>query len=300
LSTWWWASYQRPTPETTELRRHLLENAAAIDTGLALLRSWMPPEPPEPGTAYAVFYTKLAKIYEASCSGLRIRGTLPGHFDERHPGFSYGFDAKHRMLHATERSSATLRTPLRLGVKVPSDLSDEVRLESKMYTHEADAWEVFAMRALLIAVAERRDPVIQDLWAEMGRPVWDYVLDRLAGKSSTNEAPPESEWLFSLVPRAARRAHREMEEAALRGGARRRARDSTRARDRSGGALHGIQLPQSRARHGHRDRQRSRARSPPREAPPLRHRQRPRCQAEHRSTPSHCRRRDDDAARAAS
>ncbi len=200
LSNWWWTSARRSTPRATENRRHIVERAPEVLATISRLRAWNPPNPPGPGTAYAAFYTKVAKLYVRGRREPRVRGALPGPLDERHPGFTLSFDRKTRTLYATEIAAPPLlRTPLRLGVKVPSDPAGDVRLESASFMHETDAWELFALRAILIALVSRSDPTIEDLWTELGRPIWDFVLESLAARESAKEPTPQ-EWLFCLAP----------------------------------------------------------------------------------------------------
>lgn len=200
LSNWWWGSFQRSTKTNTELRERVLALAPEIASVLDALTAWKPPKPPGPGTAYAAFCGKLAEVYEAARRKPRIRAALPGPLDDRHPGFTFRFDSKQRTLYATENASPLIATPLRLGVKVPSDPAGDVRLESPSFTHEADAWELFALRAVLVALISKTDPAIEDLWAELGRPVWDFVLEKLSARDSARGAPAGREWMFCLTP----------------------------------------------------------------------------------------------------
>jgi superfamily II DNA or RNA helicase len=199
LSNWWWGSMNRPTGKSAELRRRVLTHAPEIENVFEALRAFQPPKSPGPGTAYAAFYGKLAQTYAAARQRPRIRGALPGPLDERHPGFTFTFDSRQRTLYATENPSPLIPTPLRLGVKVPSDPADDVRLESPSFTNEADAWELFALRAVLIALITKTDAAIEDLWTDLGRPLWDFVLEKLTVKGSAREAPAAREWMFCLT-----------------------------------------------------------------------------------------------------
>ncbi|MBX3210104.1 MAG: DEAD/DEAH box helicase, partial [Labilithrix sp.] len=73
-----------------------------------------------------------------------------------------------------------------------------------------DAWDLFALRELLSALAARTDPTVQELARDLDRPMWDALLEHLVALQGT--AAPAREWCFAVAPS---RGHRLLEIAAF-------------------------------------------------------------------------------------
>jgi superfamily II DNA or RNA helicase len=195
---WWWQSVQRRSTTGGALRRHVVDHTADIAEVLRTLGQWTPKAPPLPGTAYSAFYARLAQAYDEARTRPRIRSAVPGPLDARHPGFSFSFDKARRSFVAVERPSPVLGAPLRLGVEVPLEPGAALGWRDNAFVAngEIDAWELFTLREMLIALEARTDEGVQQLAAELGRPVWDHILDQLGRPA---RLPEPREWLFCLV-----------------------------------------------------------------------------------------------------
>ncbi|MBX3226730.1 MAG: DEAD/DEAH box helicase [Labilithrix sp.] len=191
LADWFWRTKDRSV---------LLDHAPAIAQVLERLRIWLPPPPaPMPATGFEVLYAQLAELYADRAVECEIRHALPGPLDDRHPGWTFTYDPKRRVLEARESSSPLLARPLRLALSVALAPGTPLRFEGQAFTSYAgaDAWELFALRALLEAMHARRDEAIARLERELSRPLWEHVLDDLTPKTHAEDT---REWAFSVQP----------------------------------------------------------------------------------------------------
>ena len=127
---------------------------------LERLRTWLPSRPAAlPSTGFEILYAQLAELYEESAEEAEIRHALPGPLDERHPGWVFAYDPKRRTFEAREQSAPLLLRPLRLAVSVALAPGQPLRFEGQAFAaySGADAWEVFALRAMLEALHARTD-----------------------------------------------------------------------------------------------------------------------------------------------
>jgi superfamily II DNA or RNA helicase len=194
LKSWWPIS-----GEDRELRRRLLDWTPEIEATLAQLRSFTPAGLASSSGGFSQFYEKLATIYRERRKQLQIGGALPGPLDARHPGFACAYHAKRRVFEIVERPSPLLKTPLRLAIALPlGEAPERIAFENGAFPEwgACDAWDVFALRALLEALHARADPAVQELERELDRPVWEHLLEHLAAQQGKANEPRE--WTFCI------------------------------------------------------------------------------------------------------
>ncbi len=200
LPDWWARSNGATTTAIKAVRRFVLLHAAEIARDLETVRAWTPAESPLPGTVFADVYAKLAERYVARRHDAQIGRGAPGPLEGgRHPGFDFFYDAQRGVFEARERRTSLLTAPFRLAFALPLASRAEPRFEEGALEGygAADAWDLFALRAVLIAMAERTEDAVFALEHELGRPVWDHVLEQLG---HTETKPSEvREWSFALV-----------------------------------------------------------------------------------------------------
>ena len=193
LGDWW----RRATKDSEALRARVLAHAKDIEGDLETLRAWTPPPNPQPGTVYGDIYEKLAQRYVAGVSDVRIKRAAPGPLG-RHEGFDVAYDSKKRVLVLSEKPSRLLADPLTFTVRLPREPNDAIRIdEIDSFYGPVDAWALFALRALLFALHDRELDAVRELVAELGKPVWEHVLERLATKRT--KRAEIREWAFCLV-----------------------------------------------------------------------------------------------------
>jgi superfamily II DNA or RNA helicase len=201
LPEWWERSNGATTPAIVALRKHVLAHVDEISRDLETLRTWTPPPSPLPGTTFGDVYTKLAERYLARRADAQVCRGAPGPLEgRRHPGFDFRYDAQRSVFDARERSSPLLTQPFHLAFSLPLSARGEPHFdESALEAYgPADAWDLFALREVLIALHARTEDAVLALERELGRPVWDHVLEHLAeGKHTAAEA---REWSFALTP----------------------------------------------------------------------------------------------------
>jgi superfamily II DNA or RNA helicase len=199
LADWW--KDGSPRREGRALRERVLAHADEIARDLEVLRSWTPPDPPKPGTALGDRYAELAERYLECREGAAVHRAPPGPLEgARHPGFALAFDRKKRTLELSERRSPLLPSPLRLAVTLPLDPGQPLRFDrDALGLHQAGcAWDLFALRALLLALHDGTDEAVVALGQALGRPLWETLLDELAAqRARTAEART---WAFCLSP----------------------------------------------------------------------------------------------------
>ncbi len=171
LREWWRAA---ASSGSTSVFRHAVETVgdelqSAIDT----LQAFEPPPSPAPGTGYGRLYDRLAR--RAVDLARRMQPSEPvGPLDQRHPGFTITWTSSSQMLRIRENPHRLLPWPEELTLQIPLD--DVGRVAS---SGGGGIRELFLLRALLLAMAERSDPELAKLELELSRPGWARLLDHL-------------------------------------------------------------------------------------------------------------------------
>jgi superfamily II DNA or RNA helicase len=94
--------------------------------------------------------------------------------------------------------SATLKNPKKLSFVLPLTERDTPQIAAAILseTGPIDAWELFALRALLLAFVAREEDAVLKLESELARPIWEHVLEQIAQPiASTSVA-----WSFGIMP----------------------------------------------------------------------------------------------------
>jgi superfamily II DNA or RNA helicase len=200
LADWWARSNHASTPGIIAIRKQVLLHAPEMARDLATLRAWTPPEAPLPGSVFAEVYGALAERYLACRDDAQIRRAAPGPLEgRRHPGFDLFYDAQRGVFEARERRVPLLTEPFKLSFMLPLGTRGEPRFEAG--TLEAhgppDAWDLFALREVLLALHARAEDAVVALERELGRPVWDHVLEQLGHDKP--KAPETRSWSFTLA-----------------------------------------------------------------------------------------------------
>lgn len=195
LADWWRSAGAESDPHRRLVADVAVELASIVET----LRTWKPPALPRAsGQGFSDFYRALVRVYETRARDVRIGYGLPGPLDERHPGFDVSYVAKRRVFELREKSPDAA-SRLALAVVVPLDQPEQTLLfrESAFGEHDgaAEAWDLFALRAMISVVHARTDPAARELAADLDRPIWDHVLDELAERKT---ASVPREWAFCL------------------------------------------------------------------------------------------------------
>ena len=193
LSEWW----KRSANE--ELRALVLAHSGEMATDVAELAAWEPPKAPLGGTGFGVLYEMLAYVYMSARTRVEIRSVAPGPIGgDRHPGFYLVWEGKRRRLEIRERAAPFLLAPNRLALSIPLGGKDKPGLlDNALPSHgPTDAWELFALRTLLQMLHEGKDETVLLLTHELGRPVWDQLLEELTVRPMKLSAPRE--WAFCL------------------------------------------------------------------------------------------------------
>ena len=195
LADWFWR---------TRNKRVLLDHTAEIETVLERLHVWLPAPAAEiPTTGFEVLYAQLAELYASHAEDAELRHALPGPLDDRHPGWEFAYDSKRRTFEARERAAPLLERPMRLVVSVALAPGQPLRFENQAFASYsgADAWEVFALRAMLIALHApdgKAGDAVRALRSDLARPLWEHVLDDLTPKNAKNDEGRE--WRFAIAP----------------------------------------------------------------------------------------------------
>jgi superfamily II DNA or RNA helicase len=199
LRDWWARSNHATTPAIIAIRRHILAHAGEIARDLETLRTWTPPEAPLPGTIFADVYASLAERYLACRDFALVARAAPGPLDRRHPGFDLFYDAQSGVFTARERRSPLLVEPFRLSFALPLATRGKPRFEAGVLEPHGppDSWDLFALREVLIALHARSEDAVVALERELGRPVWDHVLEQL-GHHKTKAVETRT-WSFTLA-----------------------------------------------------------------------------------------------------
>lgn len=190
LAPWWRSTQARAYQELA------LANLPAIEETLGKLRAWKPRRGYAVGTDLGRIHYQLCEVYEEARDSARVRRAVPGPLDERHPGFVAEYDSATRQLRVVEKKSPLLGKPLALELALPLDPREPVRTVGGglVYPSERDAWDLFALRALLLMLEAGEDPGIRKLREELTQPFWAQMLDRLVPPAKV-----EKEWGFTLT-----------------------------------------------------------------------------------------------------
>jgi superfamily II DNA or RNA helicase len=201
LSHWWQSSRGSKNADTIAIREAIAAHAPEIERDVETLRAWRPERNPLPGTVFGDLYESLARQYVRHAEWVQIRSCAPGPFDARHPGFEFWYDARHFLFEANERPAPLVKSRRRLAFAIPPPNRGEARfVDGALGGHgPADAWSMFALREILVAMHAKSDPAFEALAIELGRPMWDHILEGLSNPKASR--PPEPrEWAFSLAP----------------------------------------------------------------------------------------------------
>jgi superfamily II DNA or RNA helicase len=201
LSHWWESSRAAKTERVQTLREAVAKHADAITRDVESLRTWRPPPNPLRGTVYGDLYENLVQRYVSLSEWVQVRSCAPGPFDARHPGFDFVYDARHYVFQANERASELAQTRQRLAFAIaPPNRSEARFIDGVLNPHgPADAWALFALRETLVAMHAREVEAFQSLERELGRPMWDHLLEQLSSPLDANEQE-KREWAFCLTP----------------------------------------------------------------------------------------------------
>jgi superfamily II DNA or RNA helicase len=208
LTQFWGLARKRSDLRLTALKDRVVAFAPEIERTFEELRAWEPPEPPEVGTELGALYGRLVRTYRETRGRAEIWRTLPGPLDERHPGFSFSYDVERRRFEAAERSSPLLAAPKHLSIGIPLDPAEPPAMGESFRSYGlTDAWDLFALRAVLLAIVAGEDEGVLALRDDLRRPAWDRLLSRLASSSASPQRAPScaSEWAFVLSPTYANR-----------------------------------------------------------------------------------------------
>ncbi len=202
LTDWWWSAVHGASPALKTLARHVVERAPDIEATLATLRAWRAPELAATArTRFTDLYGELAEIYAVRSSSAKIGSALPGPLEGgRHPGFSFAYDQQRRIFEVVEKPSPILedeRRRLALSISI-DDPGETFRFEGHAFAEHgaADAWDLFALRALLQALHARTEPAIQKLERDLVRPIWELVLEQITSQHGTDKRARE--WRFTV------------------------------------------------------------------------------------------------------
>jgi superfamily II DNA or RNA helicase len=182
-----------------DLQARIAALAPIVARELDELREWTPPALPvaRSGTRYAELYDALAKVYVERRDEPRVERTAPGPFDERHPGFALSYDAKRGALKISERESPRLSRTLDLSFPLVRPLRNAPITGGVLADHRGtDAWTLAALRAMILALHDGTSSAAVALERELGRPVWDQLLEGLAAAAPTVEP---KEWAFGIA-----------------------------------------------------------------------------------------------------
>jgi superfamily II DNA or RNA helicase len=174
----YWVRAERE-PEAARLVACALEHTQEIAAVVDALRTWNPTPTRGP---LGPFVEKLIAEYRDRRGAVEIRHALPGPLDDRHPGFDLRYEPKKRRLVLQEKWEG-IGKPKQLALEVPLDPAAPLAFEDQAFTDlggVADAWELFALRALIERVVHGEGDDVQRLTQALARPVWDHVLDALA------------------------------------------------------------------------------------------------------------------------
>jgi superfamily II DNA or RNA helicase len=200
LSDWWTRSFRPLAPESVvTLRTRTRSLTGEWEREIEVLQTWEPPAPTLPETAFGKVFESLAERYRACRSHAAIRSTPPGPLDKRHPGFAFFYDAEQHVFALVERTSAALGEGRRFAFSMPLASRTEPSFEGGTLAldGQADAWELFALRTALLALHEGSEDAVLALQSELGRPVWEHVLERMGSRPPPAVEPRE--WSFSLM-----------------------------------------------------------------------------------------------------
>jgi len=169
------------------IERHGEEVLRVVDE----LRDFQPAVSHSFGEPYGDFYELLADRYRERARHAVLTENVPGPLDERHPGFSFRYVAASSLLSVREERSALGVTPLALDITVPLEPGDPIHVYPPATGADAVvcAWELFALRRLLLELVEPTSDAVKGLERELSRPGWSRVLDRLTPPKAAKDRP---------------------------------------------------------------------------------------------------------------
>ena len=143
------------------------------------LRAWEPPAFPSREDPLFPLYDHLARSYVGLARRATLLESLPGPLDARHPGFIVQFELGARTLSIREKASPYILSPRRLAFQIPLDDATPPEVGTRSTFHgDADLWEVFALRALLLAMLAG-DGALLPLARDLARPAWERILENI-------------------------------------------------------------------------------------------------------------------------
>ncbi len=183
-SEWWTQTRHRTDPPARRFRALVIEWAPKLEAELAKLQAWEPPRR-APRAAGASDFQALIESVAAEARrihGRTLGSTLPGPFDEGAARFVFAYHPDRRLFQVDERTPMGRGGP-RLALELPDRPDSGVRSVSAW----PSLWDLFALRGLLLALAERSDPAIVALARDLERPRWERMLDatRVKGDKPT-------------------------------------------------------------------------------------------------------------------
>jgi len=199
LVDWWRGGAGLGAPGQARLREKILAHAPEMADVLVALRAWEPSPSPAPGTPFGDVYARLAERYRAVRELAYIRSLPPGPLDARHPGFTFAWDPKVSAFTAAEWIPRAIGIPRELRFTLPLLHRSEPRFaDGELDESDApDAWSLFALRAILIALHAREDAAVLALERDVARPAWDHILEQLAPRPARREARTEQAYHLS-------------------------------------------------------------------------------------------------------
>lgn len=195
-----------PPEAPSVIARAIEAHETEILETLETLSSFRPPElEPSRLPGFRRAYQSVAALFGKIVSNVTVTEHLPGPLDARHPGFSFVYRASQRKLVVREVASSTLDTPLSYELTFPVDPDAELLVARpvSLFSMRASYWEAFVLREILTALAERRVPALAELEADLGKPVWEQLLDGVAPPEAEPDIDTREEIAFSLTPFAA-------------------------------------------------------------------------------------------------
>ncbi|HEX7667687.1 MAG TPA: DEAD/DEAH box helicase [Polyangiaceae bacterium] len=169
---WWVHTKHRTDPPAREFRALVAEWAPKLHAEIEKVRAWTPP-PREPrGKSDFDRFVASVAAEARRLHGRALATVLPGPFGEGAARFSYHYLPERRLLQMDERTRWG-----RGGPRFTLELPDRPEAGAKTSSPWPSLFDVFALRALLLALEERTDPAIVALAGDLERPRWERMLE---------------------------------------------------------------------------------------------------------------------------